>query len=137
MPEKNTSHEQLSSENELEALRERVEELEGRLKKEQSEIPPERREETIKEEIKEYLEKIQSMPETAAPLETRDEAKEISKFPASQQIGALVSLALEKGMKTAISAAQDIDNPAILDEFHDILIDRYYDELVKKGIIKP
>ena len=35
-----------------------------------------------------------------------------------------------------ISVANDIDNPAILDEFHDTLVDRYYQELVDKKIIK-
>ncbi len=49
----------------------------------------------------------------------------------------MVSLVFEKGLEEAISVAKGIDNPAILDEFHDILADRYYKELVEKKIIKP
>ena len=77
------------------------------------------------------------MPATAAPLATRDEADEIKKFPPSQQIGALVSLVFEKSLSEAVQVAKNLDNPAILDEFHDILADRYYKILIDKKIIKP
>ena len=47
------------------------------------------------------------------------------------------SLVFEKGLDAAVSVAKQLENPAILDEFHDILADRYYKELVDKKIIKP
>ena len=122
---------------EIEALKERVMQLETRLKKEQPSVSPEKKEEKVKQDIKEYLQGFQQTPSTAAPLATRDEAKEIKKFPASQQVGALVSLVFEKGLDAAVSVARELNNPAILDEFHDILADRYYKELVAKKIIKP
>lgn len=121
----------------MEALQKRVERLEGQLKKEQPAISPEKEEKAVKEEIKTYLKELQQAPTTVAPLAARDEAKEIKKFPPSQQIGALVSLVFEKGLGEAISVAKDIDNPAIMDELHDILVDRYFKELVEKKIIKP
>ncbi|MDO8558957.1 MAG: hypothetical protein Q7R84_01365 [bacterium] len=122
---------------EIEALKERVMQLETRLKKEQPSVSPERKEEKVKQDIKEYLQGLQQTSSTAAPLATRDEAKEIKKFPAGQQVGALVSLVFEKGLDAAVSVAKQLENPAILDEFHDILTDRYYKELVAKKIIKP
>ena len=122
---------------EIEALKERVMQLETRLKKEQPSVSPEKKEEKVKQDIKEYLQGFQQTPSTAAPLATRDEAKEIKKFSASQQVGALVSLVFEKGLDAAVSVAKQLENPAILDEFHDILADRYYKELVEKKIIKP
>ena len=121
---------------EIEALKERVMQLETRLKKEQPSVSPEKKEEKVKQDIKEYLQGLQQTPSTAAPLATRDEAKEIKKFSASQQVGALVSLVFEKGLDAAVSVAKQLENPAILDEFHDILADRYYKELVEKKIIK-
>lgn len=119
---------------EIEELKAKVERLEARLEKEKA---PEGKEKMVKQEIKTYLREIQQTPPTAAPLATRDEADEIKKFPPSQQVGALVSLVFEKGLKEAISVAKDLNNPAILDEFHDILADRYYKELVEKKILKP
>jgi len=121
---------------EIEVLKERVEKLEARLKKEMPSIPEEK-EKMVKREIKEYLQELQQTPATAAPVATRDEVDEIKKFPASQQVGSLISLVFEKGLPEAISVARNLNNPAILDEFHDILVDRYYQVLIDKKIIKP
>lgn len=145
MVEQNFKPEKIAPGAEIEALRERVEQLESQLKKEQPSVSPEKepfdtaqgREKAVKQEIKTYLRELQQIPNTAAPLATRDEAKEIKKFPASQQVGALVALVFEKGLDEAISVARQLNNPAILDEFHDILADRYYKELVEKKILKP
>ncbi len=119
---------------EIEALREKIERIEARLEKE---AVPEEKEKIAKQEIKTYLREMQQMPPTAAPLATRDEAEEIKKFPPSQQVGALISLVFEKGLPEAISVAKNLNNPAILDEFHDILIDRYHKILIEKKILKP
>ena len=137
MPEENFQSEKMAPGVEIEALRGRVEQLEAQLKKEQPLISPEKEEIAVRQEIKSYLRELQQLPPTAAPLATRDEADEIGKFPASQQVGALISLVFEKGLDEAISVARQLNNPAILDEFHDILADRYYKELVEKKIIKP
>lgn len=95
------------------------------------------REQAIKEQIKEYVKTAQPADDSSQlPLSKRDEAREIKKFPEKQQINALVSLVFEKGLKQAVSIAKAIDNPSVLDEFHDVLIDRYFDELVKRKIIK-
>jgi hypothetical protein len=118
---------------EIEQLKEKVAELEVQLKKERA---PEEREKIVKQEIEKYLTKMQKMPTFSAPKAVRDEAKEIKKFPSTQQVGALVSLVFDKGLPEAISVAKSLNNPAILDEFHDILIDRYYQILIEKGILK-
>ena len=137
MTEQNFQPEKMMTGGEIDVLRERVEHLESQLKKEQPAISPEKEEKVVKREIKSYLQELQQTPTIAVPLATRDEAKEIEKFPASQQIGALVSLVFEKSLDEAISVAKGIDNPAILDEFHDVLVDKYFKELVEKNIIKP
>jgi hypothetical protein len=49
----------------------------------------------------------------------------------------LISLVFEKGLKEAISVARHLQNPAILDEFHDTLVDQFYEKLVREKIIKP
>ncbi|PIR71844.1 MAG: hypothetical protein CO145_00155 [Candidatus Nealsonbacteria bacterium CG_4_9_14_3_um_filter_37_13] len=114
-------------------LRERIEKLEAQLEREKV---PEEKEKMVKQEIKSYLQELQKTPSFAPPPATRDEAEEIAKFESSQQVGALVSLVFEKGLLEAISVANALDNPAILDEFHDTLVDRYYERLIKEGILK-
>ena len=137
MAEERMQPEKVSSLAQIEALKARVEQLEAQLQKERPAVSPEKKETEIKHEIKGYLRELQQIPTTIAPLATRDEAKEIDKFPSNQQVGVLVSLVFEKGLGRAISVANQLDNPAIMDEFHDILADRYYKELVEKKIIKP
>jgi hypothetical protein len=120
---------------EIKELKERIEKLEAQLKKEKIPIPEER-EKIIKQEIKTYLRELQKLPPFAPPPVIRDEAEEIAKFPLAEQVGALVSLVFEKGLRQAISVAKALKNPAVLDEFHDTLVDRYYDVLIKKKILK-
>jgi len=129
MPQPEAKPEQI----EIQELKERIEELESQLEKEKV---PEKKEQIVKQEIKTYLRELQQTPVTAPPVAVRDEAEEISKFPLNQQVGTLISLVFEKGLHEAISVAKALDNPAVLDEFHDTLVDRYYEELIKKKILK-
>ena len=113
-------------------LKERVEKLEGIIDKEKT-LESEK---IVKKEIKDYIEETQNVPSFSAPVSTRDEAGEIAKFQPGQQVGALVSLVFEKGLSEAVKVAKNLENPAVLDEFHDVLVDRYYEEMIKRGIIK-
>ena len=133
IPEKNVSEVEHS---EIKDLKTKIEQLESQLKKERP-LAGQEKEKAIKQEIKAYLQEFQQTPSFAAPTSVRDETDEIAEFPLDQQIGALISLTFDKGLKKAISVARGLDNPAVLDEFHAILIDRYYKELIEKKIIKP
>lgn len=119
---------------EIQEIKKRLEKLEVFLEKEKV---PEEKERLVKEEIKSYLRELQETPAFAPPLAVRDEVKEIKKFEPDQQVGALISLVFDKGLHQAISVARALDNPAILDEFHDTLVDHYYQMLIEKGIFKP
>ncbi|KKP93766.1 MAG: hypothetical protein US98_C0039G0002 [Parcubacteria group bacterium GW2011_GWC1_38_6] len=115
-------------------LKKRIEILEAQLRKE---IPvAEDKEEIIKQQIETYIKELQQTPNIATPSSARDEAEEISRFEPDQQLGALISLTLEKGLPKALSVAQALNNPAILDELHDALVDHYYQELIEQGILK-
>jgi TolA-binding protein len=129
-PEKNISNVEKS---EINDLKDKIEQLEQRLEKEQIPVNQEK-ERLIKVEIEEYLQSLQQTPSFAAPTSVRDETDEIKKFSLNEQVGALISLAFDKGAKKAILVARELDNPAILDEFHGILINRYYNELINKKI---
>jgi hypothetical protein len=96
---------------------------------------PESREKILRQEISEKLSQFQSI--TSVPLTDRDEADEISQFSPEEQVHSLVSLVFEKGLEKAVSVAKKIDNPALLDEFHDTLVNKYYEMLVNQGVIKP
>jgi hypothetical protein len=129
--EKN-SYKEKGLEREIEELRERVRKMEVQIGKEKF---IEEKEKIVKEEIKKYLEEIQQTPPPVSS-KLRDEAQEIEKFSRPEQVGALISLVFEKGIYYAVSVARNLKNPAILDEFHDVLIDRFYEILTEKGILK-
>ena len=118
---------------EIEELKARIGKLEAQLKKERV---SEEKEKIVKQEIKSYLRKLQQTPTFATPPATRDEVEEIVNLEPSEQVGALVSLVFEKGLPKAISVAKAINNPAILDEFHDTLIDHYYEMLIERKILE-
>lgn len=118
---------------EIEEIKERLEKLEAKIEKEK--VPAEK-EKIIKQEIKNYLQELQQTPSFVLPATSRDNVEEISKFEPSQQVGFLISLVFEKGLAKAIGVAQALNNPAILDEFHDTLVDRYYEMLIEKKILK-
>lgn len=52
-----------------------------------------------------------------------------------EEINALVQIAFDKGIAAAIEAAKAKNDPHILDDFHDALIDRFYQKLVEAGKI--
>lgn len=117
----------------LKTLRERIEKVSSRP---ETEMTPEKRKEAIKETISNYFRELSKTPPTAPPVQTRDEAEEIEKFSKPEQVGALIALVFDKGLKYAIEVAKNLHNPAILDEFHDVLVERYYQILVESDVIQ-
>lgn len=109
------------------------------------EFPPEERKEGEAELEKPKETTAREMPEEVAhptphpphiSEEIEKETKQIKKLPQERQIQALVDLALHKGLRHSIDTARALGNPYILDQFHDMLVDHLYKELVEKGKLK-
>lgn len=45
----------------------------------------------------------------------------------------LVNIAFTDGLTSAIKAVHKLNNPALLDAFHDVLVDQLYDTLIERG----
>lgn len=52
------------------------------------------------------------------------------------EIEALIQIAFDKGITKAIEEAKAKNDPHLLDDFHDAIIDRFYQKLVEAGKIK-
>lgn len=52
-----------------------------------------------------------------------------------KQVGILLGIAISDSLTKAALLANDINNPFVLDEFHDVLADRFFEELKKRGKI--
>jgi hypothetical protein len=48
-----------------------------------------------------------------------------------EQVEALVEIALSKGILEAVRVARHLGNPHLLDDFHDMLVDEYYEKLLQ------
>lgn len=84
--------------------------------------------EPTKEEVK---------PAVAPPsARARKEAERLKSLELQDQIKALSNLAFEKGLDFAIETAKALDNPHILDAFHDNLVDKLYQKLIEQGKLK-
>lgn len=98
--------------------------------------------ELIKEVLKEKLEKPTAPKATlpTAPPSTQKavvkKAKELKGEKKERQIQLLTDLAFEKGVIHATEVAKKLDDPFILDEFHDTLVDELYKYLVEQGKLK-
>lgn len=98
--------------------------------------------ELIKEIIKEKVEipkpsKVKpSTPSPASPKTIIQQAKKLMGEKKERQVKLLTDLALEKGVIHATEVAKKLDDPYILDEFHDTLVDEFYNRLVKEGKLK-
>jgi len=68
----------------------------------------------------------QSQPQTQPPVGVPDSQNQA-------KVKELCQITFAKGLDAAIEEARKIDNPYILDEFHDALTNELYDKLIKAG----
>ena len=60
------------------------------------------------------------------------QTRELQEKAHAQQVEVLVEVALAKGIPEAVELARQLNNPHILDDFHDALVDEYYEKLVAR-----
>jgi len=72
----------------------------------------------------------------AHPLENQDELEEIRALPEERRLHALIDVAFAKGVKDAIEMVRHMEDPYLIDAFHDALVDALYAELIKRGKLK-
>lgn len=61
----------------------------------------------------------------------QQKADDIREKQHHEQVEALVEIALTKGILEAVHVARHLNNPHLLDDFHDMLVDEYYEKLVQ------
>lgn len=62
-------------------------------------------------------------------------AQDLGRLSKEKQLDILVGVAMTQSIPESVVLAQAMDNPYILDEMHDVLVDKFYGELVKRGKI--
>ena len=95
------------------------------------ELPSEK--ETLREVVKEQIEPgmapaLQTAPSTDLPSYQRPELQ--------QQVQEFIDIIFNKSIGDALTKVKATHNPALIDAFHDALVDNLYDQLVERGKIK-
>ena len=76
------------------------------------------------------------------PLQTnvvlhKQKADDLKEQEHHEQVEALVEIALAKGILEAVAVARHLQNPHLLDDFHDALVDEYYEKLLQARELAP
>ena len=110
-------------------------------KKELAEKPREQKEE--KEIVKEIIREAPTAPAPPPSLRgvssddnANKTAQDLKEKEHEEIINELVKLAFSKDLLSALKAAESLKNPHLLDEFHDILADQYYQKLLDARKLK-
>jgi hypothetical protein len=101
----------------------------------EKEITKEKEKEILKKTVSEHIEKAQPLPPAQQKTALRT-AQQIKAQPKEKQIQLLTDLVFEKGISHAVEVARRLQNPYLLDEFHDALVGELYSKLVEAGKLK-
>jgi len=72
-------------------------------------------------------------PSVPQPAQVKADIEKLSGVEKNQQLKSLVDLAFAKGVAHATEVVRNLDNPYLMDEFHDTLIDEFHKKLVDEG----
>ena len=113
--------------------------------------------EVFRDVLKEHVEQAKSRVEQIAeagegseqagnavfpPLEMnaagqKQKADDLKEREHHEQVEALVEIALTKGILEAVAVARHLQSPHLLDDFHDALVDEYYEKLLQARELAP
>lgn len=140
MPEA-TTH---SLEQEIEKLQKQLTEKKTALGETQPAVPeqlPSDKEllrQVVGEQIQRHVPDYQPVPRPAVPATPAPSGSDSPSYldPALQpQVQRLVAVAFSKGIEAAIKEAGQTQNAALIDAFHDVIVDQLFRELVKRKFV--
>lgn len=94
--------------------------------------------ETLREVVGEKMEVPEptELEKTQQPVSGPLDLPSYERPEIKDQVQALVNTAFEKSIDQAIKDVKATHNPALLDAFHDALVDNLYESMVERGKIK-
>lgn len=102
------------------------------LLEQQKELPPDK--EVLHSVVKERIQ--QTAPVTTPPAQSQTTPATPIPPELHQKVQALVNVAFTKSIDEAIKEAKATNNAALIDAFHDLLVDELYGHLIERGKLK-
>lgn len=118
---------------EVRVLEERLKEAREKLEKAGEKLPSPK--ELLREVVSERVLEAEHRP--PSPVPHAPPAVSPSGHDEVEEVKGFVGVAFEKDIPTAVKLLRKSGNAHLLDAFHDVLVDKFYDELVRSGKIKP
>lgn len=98
------------------------------------ELSAEKQKEILKDVV---FEKVKNATYTPSQQQAaQQQAQKLKDEPKERQIELLIQMTFDKGVVEAVEIAKNLNNPYLLDEFHDALVDNLYNKLVEQGKLK-
>ena len=89
--------------------------------------------EVVGEKIKEHIPSFQpALPSSTAPAPIATEPPSYLSQELKDKIQEIIRLVFDKNLEEGIKEAGRSGNPAVIDAFHDILVDELYDQLIER-----
>jgi len=134
-------------EREIADIEKRLAEKKAALEQTQSEQPVTQEKDILREVVSEKAQEFASsyQPSAPAPTQSATPATDDTLFPPiseppsylsnelKDKVQCLVNTAFTKGLTEAVKEVSKMNNPALLDAFHDVLVDQLYDVLIERG----
>jgi len=98
--------------------------------------------EVVREKIDEAVVSVptddaSSTPAASSPVTSPSDDFSTLPLAAQATVQQLVIVAFTKSIGEAIKQARATNNAALIDAFHDLLVDQLYDQLVQRGKLRP
>ncbi|MEA3292896.1 MAG: hypothetical protein U9P88_00210 [Patescibacteria group bacterium] len=84
---------------------------------------------------RETVQKKENAP-TSSPTKINQQIKKLKKLDRQNQVKKLCDLSFQNSLDFVIKIAKGLDNDYVLDEFHDTLVDKLREKLIKSGKLK-
>jgi len=98
------------------------------------ELSMEKQKEILKDAVYEKVKNATFAPGQQQAVQ--QQAQKLKDEPKERQVELLIQMAFDKGVVEAVEIAKNLNNPHLLDEFHDTLVDNLYNKLVEQGKLK-
>ncbi|MDP3731079.1 MAG: hypothetical protein Q8R34_01120 [bacterium] len=126
-------------------LEQEIADIEKRLAEKKAELGKEELGVALKEQVQEKVPEYQPSPAPVVPIQEPFQTipsappVPVAELPSylsdelKNKVQELVNMAFAKSIEEAVKEASKLNNPALIDAFHDVLVDQLYNTLIERG----
>ena len=125
-------------------LEQEIADIEQRLAEKKAELNKDELHTVVKEQIQEKVPEYQPSTQAVPAPTTIEPAQTLPVTPLAEppsylsdelkdKVQELINIAFTKSIEEAVKEVSKLNNPALIDAFHDVLVDQLYNTLIERG----